>query len=118
MKIADMHGDTIFMLRDKRKKGEWCELSKNNLHMDIEKMQKAEYLLQNFALFVNQLDCDNPYEEAMTEYEIFTEEMKKNKDKTCISMEPVFVYGEFQEFPYTQVRKLTSDEIEKYMSER
>ena len=25
---------------------------------------------------------------------------KKNKDKTCISMEPVFVYGEFQEFPY------------------
>ena len=33
-------------------------------------------------------------------------------------MEPVFVYGEFQEFPYTQVRKLTSDEIEKYMSER
>ena len=43
--------------------------------------------------------------------------LKKNKDKTCISMEPVFVYGEFQEFPYTQVRKLTSDEIEKYMSE-
>lgn len=81
MKIADMHGDTIFMLRDKRKKGEWCELSKNNLHMDIEKMQKADYLLQNFALFVNQLDCDNPYEEAMVEYEIFTEEMKKNKDK-------------------------------------
>lgn len=44
--------------------------------------------------------------------------LKKNKDKTCISMESVFVYGEFQEFPYTQVRKLTSDEIEKYMSER
>ena len=81
MKIADMHGDTIFMLRDRRKEGAWCELSKNDLHMDIEKMQKADYLLQNFALFVNLGGCENPYEEAMLEYKIFVEEMEKNKDK-------------------------------------
>lgn len=79
MKIADMHGDTIFMLRDKRKEGIWCELSKNDLHMDLEKMQKADYLVQNFALFVNQGSCENPYEEAMAEYKIFVEEMEKNK---------------------------------------
>jgi len=81
MKIADMHGDTIFMLRNKRKEGIPCELSKNDLHMDIEKMQTADYLLQNFALFVNMGDCENPYEEAVIEYKIFAEEMEKNKDQ-------------------------------------
>ncbi len=33
-------------------------------------------------------------------------------------MEPVFTAGEYKEYPYTEIRKLTSDEIEQYMSER
>ena len=88
MKIADMHGDTIFMLRDKRKEGAWCELSQNDLHMDIEKMKAADYLLQNFALFVDQGECEDPYEEAKAEYAVFLEEMEKNKD----SISQVFCY--------------------------
>lgn len=80
MKIADMHGDTIFLLREKRREGIPCELLKNDLHVDLEKMKKADYLVQNFALFVEQGSCENPYEEAMAEYKIFAEEMEKNKD--------------------------------------
>ena len=44
--------------------------------------------------------------------------LKKNKDKKCSRMSPVFRVEEYKEYPQTQVRKLTSDEIEKYMSER
>lgn len=44
--------------------------------------------------------------------------LKKNKDKTCTAERPAFIAEEYQEFPNTQVRKLTSEEIEKYMSEK
>ena len=44
--------------------------------------------------------------------------LKKNKMKTCEKMAPVFIIKEYREYANTQVRKLTSDEIQKYMSER
>ncbi len=44
--------------------------------------------------------------------------LKKNKGKTCEKMASVFAVEEYQEFPNTQVRRLTSGEIQKYMSER
>jgi len=44
--------------------------------------------------------------------------LEKNKDKICEYMQPVFCVEEYKEYPNTQVRKLTSDEIQKYMSER
>ena len=81
MKIADMHGDTMYLLLNKRRNGIACEFAKNDLHMDLEKMQKADYLMQNFALFVNQGACEDPYKEAMAEYAVFVEEMGKNKDQ-------------------------------------
>lgn len=57
-------------------------------------------------------------------YKIFASEedlqlyLKKNKRKTCNSMKPVFSAEEYREYPNTQMRKLTSDEIREYMSER
>lgn len=44
--------------------------------------------------------------------------LKKNKGKTCEKMASVFSVEEYQEFPNTQVRRLTSGEVQKYMSER
>lgn len=44
--------------------------------------------------------------------------LKKNKDKVCKDMKPVFSACEYLEYPETQVRKLSDLEIEKYMSER
>ena len=49
------------------------------------------------------------------ELEVF---LKKNKDKKCEKMMPVFSVEQYKEFPNTKVRKLTADEIEKYMIER
>ena len=44
--------------------------------------------------------------------------LKKNKDKICEKITPVFTVEKYKEYPNTEVRKLTSKEIEKYMSER
>lgn len=36
--------------------------------------------------------------------------LKKNKDKKCKQMTPVFNVGEYKEYPHAEIRKLTSDE--------
>ena len=44
--------------------------------------------------------------------------LKKHRHKTCKEMKPVFMVAEYQEFANTQVRKLTADEIQQYLSKR
>lgn len=44
--------------------------------------------------------------------------LSKNKGKSCTDMAPVFTKGEYREYAGTQIRKLTSAEIQRYMSER
>lgn len=44
--------------------------------------------------------------------------LKKSKGKTCKNMKPIFIVEEYREYTNTQIRKLTFDEIQKYMSER
>lgn len=57
-------------------------------------------------------------------YKIFEDEeslkiyLKRNKGKTCETMKPIFIVDEYREYKNTQVRKLTPEEVEKYMSER
>lgn len=63
-------------------------------------------------------------ENGRLSYKIFEDEeslkiyLKRNKGKTCETMKPVFIVEEYQEYENTQVRKLTSEEVKKYMSER
>ncbi len=80
MNVADMHCDTIYMLLYQKRKGEEASLFQNTLHIDVQKMKRSGYLLQNFALFVGQNECEDPYEEAKAEYAVFAEELEKNKD--------------------------------------
>lgn len=57
-------------------------------------------------------------------YKIFAENedlhcyLKKNKSKVCETRKPVFSIGEYKEYPHTQVRKLTAEDIQTYLSER
>lgn len=53
-----------------------------------------------------------PGQDALEEF------LKKNKDKVCETMEPVFVVDEYKEYPNTQLRKLTEAEVLQYMRER
>lgn len=63
-------------------------------------------------------------ENGRLSYKIFADDeelrlyLKKNKGKSCNDIKPVFKAEEYREYENTQVRKLTSDEIRKYMSER
>lgn len=63
-------------------------------------------------------------EKGRLSYKIFADSedlllyLKNNKGKTCKDMKPVFITEEYREYANTQIRKLTSDEIQKYMSER
>ena len=57
-------------------------------------------------------------------YKIFTGKealeiyLKKNKDKICADTKPIFSVDNYQEFPKTQIKRLTTDEIKKYMVEK
>ena len=80
MNFFDMHCDTISVLLEKQRAGLSDSLFDNTLHMDLQRMRRADYLLQNFALFVDQKECENPYEEARAEYAVFKEEMEKKEE--------------------------------------
>ena len=57
-------------------------------------------------------------------YKIFAEKenldlfLKKNKDKKCKLMKPIFSVEKYREYPHTKVKKLTPEEVTRYMSER
>lgn len=63
-------------------------------------------------------------ENGRLSYKIFADRedlrfyLRKHKGKTCEDMTPVFIVEEYREYADTQIRKLTPDEIQKYMSER
>ncbi|EEP27473.1 hypothetical protein GCWU000342_02167 [Shuttleworthella satelles DSM 14600] len=63
-------------------------------------------------------------EKGRISYKIFVDNkdlqmyLTKNKGKVCETMKPVFSVEEYKEYPNTQVRKLTSGEMRKYLSER
>lgn len=80
MRVADMHCDTISKLLKKQRAGEEVSLRENEGHLDLMRMQKGAYLLQNFALFVEQKQCKSPWEEVQEMLKLYEQEMQKNTD--------------------------------------
>lgn len=80
MKIIDMHCDTISELWKSKRAGRPQELAANSLHMDIQKMKKAGYMLQNFAMYIDLKKDLDPYTYVCSLIDIFYEEIEKNKN--------------------------------------
>lgn len=82
MKVADMHCDTISeLLRDSKEESpKGLRLRQNDLHIDLQKMKKADYLLQNFALFVNLKGDYDPLEYCLEMADIYYRELEANHD--------------------------------------
>lgn len=90
MKVADMHCDTISEILYSKQKREGNEekhievspltLKKNNLHLDLEKMKAGDYLVQNFAMYVNLKEREQPLEWCLKLIDTFYEEIEKNQD--------------------------------------
>ncbi|MDO5411141.1 MAG: membrane dipeptidase [Lachnospiraceae bacterium] len=87
--LIDMHCDTLFEL--KRNPGQ--SLIENNLSIDIAKLHKGGYLLQNFAMFVHNSEGTDPYEACLELYEIFQKQMELGKSK----IRPVTTVHEIEE---------------------
>lgn len=88
MKIIDMHCDTIMELMKSEK-----SLRNSNNMIDLEKMQKGDYMLQCFAMFVPYVSRNNEHNYSPFEYcnkmiDKYYQEIEKNKDL----IKPAFNY--------------------------
>lgn len=85
MKVVDMHCDTLYEMEKNH-----LSLSDNNLNIDLNKMEKGDYLVQNFAIFTELSETKDPVDHVMKCIDYFYQEMEKNKDR----IKPVTTYDE------------------------
>ncbi len=76
MKVLDLHCDTLYELNISRKSKVAKEFGNSDLHIDLDKLIKGNYLLQCFAVFVNLKETINPTVEALEEIDVFYQIMK------------------------------------------
>lgn len=83
MFVADMHCDTIsrILYSQKAEEKKRQNLRKNTFHIDLEKMRQGDYLIQNFAMYINLQKAKNPFEECMNMIDVFYREMEANSDQ-------------------------------------
>jgi len=92
MRTVDMHCDTISVLLQKKRANKAAGLRENDCHIDIGKMREGDYLLQNFALFVNLGACGDPWQEVQELFRLYEQEMSENRDVIA----PVFTYNDIE----------------------
>ncbi|MBS6644089.1 MAG: dipeptidase [Clostridiaceae bacterium] len=80
MKVFDMHCDTLMAINDGKKSGGAVSFGENNLHIDLNKLKKGDYLLQCMAAFVHLERDKNPLETAMEEFDVFYQIMDRYSD--------------------------------------
>lgn len=76
MNVVDMHCDTIAELYYSHRDGGNASVLENSLHIDLKRMQKGKYLLQNFALFVHMEREKEPFAYAMKLVDTFYRELE------------------------------------------
>lgn len=84
MKVVDMHCDTIAELYYNHRDGGDMSILENSLHIDLKKMKKGDYLLQNFALFTHLGRVDRPFEYVMKLVDTFYTELETHPDEIGI----------------------------------
>lgn len=79
--FADLHCDTVTTLYDRIKEGKKETLLRNNLQLDIQKMETSHYLLQNFAVFLDKEKHKDLCRAALERIAFFQKELEKNNDR-------------------------------------
>lgn len=87
LNVIDMHCDTILRLLDGNE-----TMRKTNGHLDLTRMEKGEYALQCFAMFVNLKKCKDPFETVNVMIDKYYQEISKNMD----IIRPVFSYQDIE----------------------
>lgn len=89
--MIDLHCDTIMKITDEPQQG---DLFHNPWQIDIEKLQKSNALVQDFALFVNLKQLRNsttPYERYQEMLQVY----QNNVKKYIKYLQPIFSYADF-----------------------
>lgn len=84
MKVWDQHCDTLSELRRAEKNGTPASFAHNDLHIDLEKLQAGDYMLQCLAAFVNLADPTpgaDPLVTALEEIDVFKRMMERYSDR-------------------------------------
>ena len=84
MKVFDLHCDTLSELRRAEMRGDGQTFAHNNGHIDLEKLEKGDYMLQCFATFVNLADPTpgaDPLVTALEEIDVFKRMMERYSDR-------------------------------------
>ena len=84
MKVFDLHCDTLSELRYAEKAGAPKSFAENDLHIDLQKLKKGDYMLQCFAAFVNLGDKTpgaDPLVTALEEIDVFKRMMERYSDR-------------------------------------
>lgn len=80
MKVFYMHCDTLSALMQDRRNNISSDLRQNSHHLDLVRMEKGDYMLQCFAVYINKEYSENVLLDGMKLVDIFFEELEKNKD--------------------------------------
>lgn len=81
MPFADLHCDTISRLHQRRRAGETLGLRDGQrMHINLEKLKRSGYALQNFALFVDLAKTTDPWGSVLTLAELYISETEANRD--------------------------------------
>lgn len=78
MPVIDCHCDTLtrFFYTNQTVPS---SLYKNNFHLDLERMGKSQYILQNFAIFLNLETIKHPMDECLSILDFYYEQLEKYK---------------------------------------
>lgn len=77
--IADMHCDTLYVMQKRKEGGEAVSLLDDpRLCVTIERMKKSDYLVQNFAVYIDLQETRTPYEAAVKLIKLFYAQMHSN----------------------------------------
>ncbi|MHC5250287.1 dipeptidase [Enterococcus sp. LJL90] len=80
MKVADMHCDTILKIYQSHLDGHYQGLRENDFQIDRQKLLAGDYLVQNFAIYVDLETAKNPYQTAKEMIACYQEELSLNQD--------------------------------------
>ena len=93
MPFADLHCDTIAWMLHCRRAGETMHLrDTERMHVNLEKLKRSGYLLQNFALFVDLKKAKDPWGEVLTLAELAISEI----EKTPHLVSPALSFGDME----------------------
>ena len=81
MKVWDLHCDTLSELRRAEQAGRPLSFARSGLHIDLEKLEAGDYLLQCFAAFVDLGSGEDPLVTALEEIDVFKRVMAAYPDR-------------------------------------